>query len=90
MFKAQVKFITSLPRQMAAALISAYQVLLSPDHSWLKARYPYGFCRHYPSCSEYSRLAILKFGLIKGGRLSLQRIGRCNPWSEPRVDLIPN
>ena len=70
-------------------LIDIYQSTLSPDHSWLSAKYPFGFCRHYPSCSEYARQAILKFGVFKGGRLSAKRLLRCHPWAKPKVDLIP-
>jgi putative membrane protein insertion efficiency factor len=84
------KAIVSLPKNLALALISIYQVLLSPDHSWLKAKYPYGFCRHYPTCSEYSKQSIAKFGLVKGLWLSAKRISQCNPWAEPKIDLIPN
>ena len=90
MLKATLKFITSLPKQLAVILINIYQVLLSPDHSWLKAKYPLGFCRHYPSCSEYSKQSIIKFGFVKGLWLSAKRISRCNPWAKPTIDLIPN
>ena len=34
-------------------------------------------CRYYPSCSEYSRQAILKYGVIRGAFLGLGRILRC-------------
>lgn len=36
-------------------------------------------CRFYPSCSEYAILALEKYGLVKGVRMSLDRIKRCNP-----------
>ncbi len=36
-------------------------------------------CRFYPSCSEYAILALEKYGLIKGVKLSVDRIKRCNP-----------
>ncbi|MCL5666459.1 MAG: membrane protein insertion efficiency factor YidD [Patescibacteria group bacterium] len=85
-----IKKLISFPAAMAVLLIKAYQLLLSPDHSWLKARYPYGYCRHYPSCSEYSRQAVVKFGLIRGLFLGSKRILKCNPWSEAKVDLLPN
>ncbi|HVY67562.1 MAG TPA: membrane protein insertion efficiency factor YidD [Patescibacteria group bacterium] len=78
-----------LPAQAAVSAISIYQKLLSPDHSWLKARYPYGYCRHYPSCSAYAKQAITKYGLLKGGFLAAARVSRCNPLASPRVDLIP-
>ena len=83
-----VKFLWNLPRNIAILFIRLYQVLLSPDHSWLKAKYPYGFCKHYPTCSEYSKQAFSEFGFIKGFGLTVKRVVSCNPWSEPKVDLI--
>jgi putative component of membrane protein insertase Oxa1/YidC/SpoIIIJ protein YidD len=45
-------------------LIELYQKYVSPDHSeWGKQRYG-AYCRYYPSCSEYSKEAIEKKGLI--------------------------
>jgi len=83
-----MNFIFDLPKNLAVLLIKIYQKTLSPDHSWLKGRFPHGYCRHYPSCSEYSRQAIIKFGLIKGALLGSKRILRCNPFVEPSVDLL--
>jgi len=34
-------------------------------------------CRFYPTCSEYSILAIEKYGLVKGIIKSIKRITRC-------------
>ncbi len=67
--------------------ITAYQKTLSPDHGLLKARYPYGYCRHYPSCSEYTKLAIKHNGSLKGIWLGTKRIVKCNPLVEPSVDM---
>jgi len=67
--------------------IHAYQKTLSPDHGILKARYPYGFCRHYPTCSEYTKLAIQENGSLKGTLLGFKRVARCNPFVQPSVDL---
>ncbi|MDD4990367.1 MAG: membrane protein insertion efficiency factor YidD [Candidatus Pacebacteria bacterium] len=44
-------------------------------------------CRFYPSCSQYSVLAIEKKGVIKGAILGVWRILRCNPFSKGGVDL---
>lgn len=85
-----LKIIFNLPKRLLLLIIGLYQVLLSPDHSWLKSAYPYGYCKHYPSCSEYSKLAINNFGFIKGSLLSLKRVVKCNPFVEPSIDLIPN
>lgn len=67
-------------------LIRLYQKTLSPDHGWFKAAHPHGFCRFYPSCSEYAYQAIEKHGYLKGLWLAGKRLLRCHPWSVPRVD----
>jgi len=82
--------IINIPKILAIKIIEAYQFLLSPDHSWFKARYPYGFCRHYPTCSQYTKKAIEKFGLVKGSLLGAKRILSCHPWAEPKIDNVPN
>ena len=76
------------PARVAVALIEIYQHTLSPDHGLFKHYYPYGFCRFYPSCSEYSKQSIQKFGLIKGSMVSIVRIGKCNPWTKPQINLV--
>lgn len=70
-------------------LINVYQRTLSPDHGWFKSRHPYGFCRFYPSCSEYAKQSLKTHGLFKGIWLSFKRILRCNPWVQPAADPIP-
>ena len=39
-----------------------------------------GSCRFNPTCSEYSKQAILKYGVIYGIFLSFKRIIKCHPW----------
>ena len=46
-------------------------------------------CRFHPTCSEYSKQAITKYGATKGMFLSLKRILRCNPWGGSGLDPIP-
>ncbi|MDD5119751.1 MAG: membrane protein insertion efficiency factor YidD [Candidatus Omnitrophica bacterium] len=38
-------------------------------------------CRFEPSCSEFTKQAILKYGLMKGVCKGLSRIFRCHPFS---------
>ncbi len=76
-------------RTFASGAICLYQQTLSFDHSWLKFLYPYGFCRFYPSCSEYAKQAIVNRGVFKGIAMGVLRLGRCHPWNSPRVDLAP-
>lgn len=69
-------------------LIRIYQKTLSLDHGILKSRHPNGFCRFYPTCSEYCAQAIKKFGILKGLFLSFKRLFRCNPWNQGGYDPI--
>ena len=43
-------------------------------------------CRFVPSCSEYTRQAVLKFGVPKAAVLMTWRIVRCNPWGGSGYD----
>lgn len=38
-------------------------------------------CRYTPSCSEYSKQAIEKYGVLKGIWKGLTRVMRCHPYS---------
>jgi len=44
-------------------------------------------CRFYPSCSQYSYLAIEKYGLFVGFFLGMKRILRCHPWNQGGIDF---
>lgn len=46
-------------------------------------------CRYLPTCSEYGRQAIIKYGPYKGGILTLKRISKCHPWGGSGEDLVP-
>ena len=45
-------------------------------------------CKFYPTCSEYTKQAINKYGAIKGTRLGIWRILRCNPFSKGGYDPL--
>jgi len=78
----------NLPKQILLFLISLYQKTLSFDHGPLKALFPYGYCKHYPSCSEYGRQAVKKYGALKGAKLAIFRVFKCNPWSKGGIDEL--
>ena len=60
-------------------LLDAYKRRLSP---WLPRA-----CRFTPTCSEYARLALLKYGFWCGGLLATGRLLRCHPFHPGGVDL---
>ena len=45
-------------------------------------------CRFLPTCSEYTKEAIIEFGLIKGIILGFKRIIKCHPWGKSGHDPI--
>lgn len=76
-------------RKLLVSIIKTYQKSLSPDHGWFRGRWPNGYCRFYPSCSQYAVEAITQHGSLKGIYLGTKRILKCNPFSEPSVDPVP-
>ncbi|MFH1146066.1 MAG: membrane protein insertion efficiency factor YidD [bacterium] len=75
---------------LAVGIIGLYQRTLSPDHGWMKNYWQHGFCRFYPTCSEYARQAIITHGFGKGMLLAAKRVSQCHPWSDPRVNNPPD
>ena len=45
-------------------------------------------CKFYPTCSEYTKQAILKYGVWKGLKLGMVRILKCNPFSKGGYDPL--
>lgn len=45
-------------------------------------------CKFYPTCSEYTKQAIQKYGALKGIILGIWRIIRCNPFSRGGYDPL--
>ena len=69
----------------AVAVIDAYRATVS---KWLRGNGVI-ICRYTPSCSEYGREAIARYGLARGGSMAAGRILRCNPWSKGGADPVP-
>ncbi|MEP6800469.1 MAG: membrane protein insertion efficiency factor YidD [Acidobacteriota bacterium] len=46
-------------------------------------------CRFTPTCSEYGREAIARFGWTRGGTLTAGRILRCQPFARAGFDPVP-
>ncbi len=64
-------------------LIKKYQIYISPINKYYNIK-----CKFYPTCSEYTRQAIEKYGAIKGSFLGIKRIIKCNPFSRGGYDPL--
>lgn len=62
------------------SLIKLYKAFISP---FLPPA-----CRFEPTCSEYTKQAVEKYGAIKGSWLGLKRILRCQPFSKGGYDPV--
>lgn len=62
-------------------LLRIYRLVISPLYG--------PTCRFYPSCSAYSLESLTRHGLVRGVRLTVWRLLRCNPWNAGGVDLVP-
>ena len=67
-------------RKLFILPIILYQKTLSPF-------FP-SSCRFTPTCSEYSKQSILKYGLLKGSYLGFKRILKCHPWGKSGYDPV--
>lgn len=66
-------------------LLKIYKVAISPVF------YAFGVrCRHWPTCSAYSRDAFIRHGVWAGGWLTLSRLLRCHPWGSHGIDPVPS
>ncbi len=69
-----IRYVVTLP-------IRFYQRFISPA-------FP-SQCRFSPTCSEYTRLAILKHGPLRGIWLGIRRLSKCHPFHPGGHDPVP-
>jgi len=65
---------------ISISTINLYRYLISPLLG--------NNCRYLPTCSEYTKESIKKYGVIKGFWLGLKRIVKCHPWGKGGYDPI--
>ena len=66
-------------KKILIGIIKIYQKIPGPWHS---------SCRHIPTCSNYAIEAIETYGSMKGGKMAIGRIIRCNPWGTSGYDPV--
>ncbi|HHW71406.1 MAG TPA: membrane protein insertion efficiency factor YidD [Clostridiales bacterium] len=67
-------------KKILICLIEFYQKAISPS---LPRR-----CRFYPTCSQYAKEAIDKYGPLKGSYLAIRRISKCHPFNPGGYDPL--
>ncbi|MBU0503233.1 MAG: membrane protein insertion efficiency factor YidD [Candidatus Omnitrophica bacterium] len=67
-------------RKIALTLLAIYQ-------RYLRTTMP-ASCRFWPSCSEYTKQAFIKYGFFRGGLKGVKRLSRCHPFS-PQAGYDP-
>lgn len=66
-------------KHIVVFFINVYQIVLSPLLKMILGTNR--FCRFSLSCSEYAKISILKYGVLKGGYLSTVRLLSCQPFN---------
>ena len=67
------KVVGTVLKKIFISFIRCYKILFA----WKQPS-----CRYIPTCSSYAIEAVEKYGILKGGVLSLRRILRCRPGLE--------
>lgn len=70
-------------KKLGILLISFYKKYISPIFNFFGIE-----CKYYPTCSEYTKQAIEKYGFLKGIFLGFIRILKCNPFSKGGYDPL--
>ena len=68
-------------QQVVVSSLRLYKRFLSP---WLPSA-----CRFQPTCSEYMREAVERYGVARGAWMGAKRLCRCHPFHAGGVDLVP-
>ncbi len=69
-------------KYLMLGLINVYQIFIAP-YLMMPC------CRFEPSCSVYAKEAIIKYGVWKGGWLTMKRLLRCVPCGKSGYDPVP-
>ena len=68
-------------RGIVILLLQGYKKIISP---YLPSQ-----CLYEPTCSIYAQDAVREHGVLKGIRITFNRLGRCHPGHEGGHDPVP-
>lgn len=54
---------------------------------WISPLLP-SACRYHPTCSEYMRQAVERYGVLRGVGMGIRRLLRCHPFHEGGFDPV--
>jgi putative membrane protein insertion efficiency factor len=67
-------------RKLIVAILRLYKSVVSPVLP--------SACRYYPSCSDYMRQAVEKYGPARGLWMGIKRLARCHPFHAGGLDPV--
>lgn len=67
-------------RKLIVAILRLYKSVVSPLLP--------SACRYYPSCSDYMREAVEKYGPVRGLWMGIKRLARCHPFHSGGLDPV--
>lgn len=80
--KKQQVTVYNAPQAGGYFLIRFFQIWISPQDG--------PSCRFHPTCSAYGRISVMRYGVVFGGFLAGDRLIRCNPYTPPGNDPVPD
>lgn len=79
-YGASAPLMLRLPALIIRGAIRTYRAALSPFIG--------PACRFVPTCSAYADEAIARYGIVRGGRMSIARLLRCHPFHPGGLDPV--
>lgn len=67
-------------RILITGVLRAYKLFVSPMLP--------SACRYYPTCSDYTREAVERYGAARGVWMGLKRLSRCHPFHAGGIDPV--
>jgi hypothetical protein len=68
-------------KRLLITVLVGYQKYLSPFLG--------SACRFYPTCSQYSKQSLEKYGVLRGIALTCARLLKCHPFHPGGYDPVP-